>query len=221
MLKKLFKKEWFQNFLVFVACSLFRLAFLTWRKKIIFHPEFQKIYDEKAPLCVAYWHQDIFATLYLLSKFKVVSMASDHHDGALIAKSIQFFGGEIVRGSSRRGAIKALKAMLRMVKETNLWPVITVDGPMGPRNKVKPGILEVARIGDLYVAPLAVYASKKWILKKTWDQTEIPKPFSKVTYYFGPPFESKTLDPKSESDQNRLADAINDAQQQAAKNVVS
>lgn len=199
----------------------FRLAFLTWKKKIVFHPEFEKIHKDNKLISVAYWHQDIFASLYLIKKFDIVSMASDSHDGELIARIIQHFGGKVVRGSSRRGAIKGLLAMLKLAKTTNLWTVMTVDGPIGPRNTVKPGILEVSRIGGSYIVPLGIYASNKWVLKKTWDQTELPKFFSTVVYYFGPPIAPKTLDPKAESDQNILAEAILAAQQQAAKNVVS
>lgn len=215
MLKKITKHPAFITFLVIVGCVFFRIAFLTWRKKVVFHPDFERLMKEDELISVAFWHQDIFASLYLVQKFKVVSMASDSKDGELITRLIQHFGGHVVRGSSRRGAIKALLAMLKLAKSTRLWTVISVDGPIGPRNKVKPGILEVSRVGGSYIVPLGVYASRKWVLKKTWDQTELPKFFSKVVYYFGPPFSPKSLDPKSETDQNILAEAILAAQDNA------
>lgn len=215
MLKKILNSQLIQSIAIFTACMFFRLSFLTWRKKIIYHPDFKKAIEEGHLISIALWHQDIFASLYLIKKLKIVTMASDSKDGELIARIIQHFGGTIVRGSSRRGAIKGLLAMLKVAKSTRLWTVITVDGPIGPRNKVKPGILEVSRIGGSFVTPLGIYASNKWILTKTWDQTELPKFFSKVVYYFGPPVPPKTLDPKSEKDQNILADAILTSQRKA------
>ena len=34
---------------------------------------------------------------------------------------------------------------------------------------------------------MGISYSKKWILKKTWDKFEIPKPFSKVKIFLGEP----------------------------------
>lgn len=215
MFKRILGSSAFLTFVVWIGCFFFRISFFTWRKKVIFHPDFQKIIDEDELISVAFWHQDIFASLYLIKKFKIVSMASDSKDGELITRMIEHFGGQVVRGSSRRGAIKALKAMLTLAKTTRLWTVISVDGPIGPRNKAKSGIIEVSRIGGSYIVPLGIYASKKWVLTKTWDQTEIPKFFSRVVYYFGPPIPPKTLDPKSEKDQNILSEAIMAAQKNA------
>lgn len=215
MLKKILNSSILLSIAVFLGYLFFRISMLTWRKKVILHPDLQKLMTQDDLVSIGFWHQDIFACLYLVGKFKTVSMVSDSKDGELIARMIQCFGGQVVRGSSRKGAIKALKAMLKMAKTTRLWTVISVDGPIGPRNKAKSGIIEVSRIGGSHIVPLGVYASKKWVLGKTWDQTEIPKFFSKVVYYFGPPFSPKTLDPKSENDQNILSEAIMAAQKNA------
>ena len=37
------------------------------------------------------------------------------------------------------------------------------------------------------LVPVGISYSKKWILKKTWDKFEIPKPFSKVKIFLGEP----------------------------------
>ena len=41
---------------------------------------------------------------------------------------------------------------------------------------------------------MGILYSKKWILKKTWDQFEIPKPFSKVKIFLGEPIIIKDED---------------------------
>lgn len=192
---------------------------MSWRKKVLYHPEAKALVDQKKAFALACWHQNNLTNLWLNKVVNALIMASPSIDGRLIGLATEKFGGTIAWGSSRKQPIAALKSLVRMTKETGKCPVITVDGPIGPRHLPKPGILEVARLAKLPVVPLGTHGHNSWVLKNTWDLTEIPKPFTKVTYYFGKPLDIAHLPSKSESSIKTLAEAIDDAQRNSLESV--
>ena len=62
-----------------------------------------------------------------------------------------------------------------------------VDGPRGPKGKVKPGLIRMAQLSGAVILPLIVSADKAWIAG-SWDRFLIPKPFSRVTVRWEEPF---------------------------------
>lgn len=162
----------------------FWLYTLTLRKKIIYSERFKEELKKNSSFLIAFYHQDIFSTLYFVRVFKVLNMASAGRDGQIITQFLEFFGSSTVRGSARNNSVQALKAFIRELKNNNYCASIAVDGPKGPAFKPKPGILEISRISKKAVFSVGVAYSSSWVLKKTWDQSRLPKPFSKVVYYF-------------------------------------
>jgi lysophospholipid acyltransferase (LPLAT)-like uncharacterized protein len=71
-----------------------------------------------------------------------------------------------------------------LVKE-NLSPVITPDGPRGPRFKFKPGAILLALMSGRPMLPLAYAASRAWLVK--WDKFVIPVPFARIVIAVGAP----------------------------------
>ena len=64
-------------------------------------------------------------------------------------------------------------------------PVITPDGPRGPRFKFKPGAILLAQMSGRPMLPLAYAASRAWLVK--WDKFVIPVPFARIAVAVGPP----------------------------------
>jgi lysophospholipid acyltransferase (LPLAT)-like uncharacterized protein len=105
-------------------------------------------------------------------------MTSRSFDGEYIARIIQKFGFVPVRGSSNRGAVRALLGMRREVEHG--WTVaFTIDGPRGPRYVAKPGPVLLARATGTPMCAFHIAVDRAWVLK-TWDGFMIPKPFSKA-----------------------------------------
>ena len=177
------------SFYIFLLALFFRIYFLTLRKKIVYSPELNEEIKKGNSVLVGLWHHDVIALLYFITFQKSVNMTSVGKDGQLIAQFSEYFGSEAVRGSTSNNSIQALKGFLRALRQENIWATIAVDGPRGPRLKAKPGLLEASRITGKPIFSAAVAYSSTWVLEKTWDQTLLPKPFSKVTYYVGPAFE--------------------------------
>ena len=80
-----------------------------------------------------------------------------------------------------------------LVKE-DISPVITPDGPKGPRFKFKPGAILLAQMSGRPILPMAYAASRAWRIK--WDRFVIPVPFSRIAIAIGPPrYVPRAIDP--------------------------
>ena len=64
----------------------------------------------------------------------------------------------------------------------------TVDGPRGPARVVQPGVVWLAGATGHPILPYHVEASRSWTLR-SWDRTQIPRPFSTVAIAIGAPIE--------------------------------
>ena len=117
----------------------------------------------------------------------VAILSSDSKDGERSAATWRWFGIHAVRGTSGpHSGPQALVKMIRIVKDG--WDLgITVDGPRGPRQQVKAGVLAVSRKTGAWVVPVCVAYGAAWKLR-TWDQMLVPKPFSEVVVRYGEPF---------------------------------
>lgn len=136
---------------------------------------------------LCFWHQKLLnSSLSMQHIPKKVGLASPSKDGELIAIPLEKLGFDIIRGSSNKKSISSLLTLLKFLKKG--YTIGTpVDGPKGPPQKVKLGFLYLAQKSGVKIVPMGGAYSKKWTLSKTWDQFQIPKPFSKIVYALGDP----------------------------------
>jgi hypothetical protein len=136
----------------------------------------------------------------------VAILSSDSKDGERSAATWRWFGIHAVRGTAGHSGAQALVKMIRVVKEG--WDLgITVDGPRGPRQQVKAGVLAVARKTGAWVVPVCVAYERAWKLR-TWDEMLVPKPFSTVVVRYGEPFRV-AADSDEETFRLRLENGLN------------
>jgi len=159
---------------------LIRLISLT-NKKVFHAPE--SLGDE--PFIMACWHGELLLTPYAYTRYKknpkVKLLISEHFDGNLIAKTLNNFGFETIRGSSTRGGAKALIASIKELK--NGYDLgITPDGPKGPRHDVSDGIIVMAQKAKAKITLVEIKPTSFWQLS-SWDKFVIPKPFGTIHYY--------------------------------------
>ena len=129
-------------------------------------------------MILAFWHNCIFPATYIWRNLQIRVMSSDSFDGEWTGRIIRKFGFVKVRGSSSRGAVRALLGMRRELEHG--WPVaFTIDGPRGPRFVAKPGPVLLARATGAPMVAFHIAVQKTWILN-TWDRSMIPKPFSRA-----------------------------------------
>src|SRR5205085_2772369 len=82
-------------------------------------------------------------------------------------------------------------------------PVMTPDGPRGPRYVLGAGPISIAQNSGAPVVPIGVEYSSCWRLR-SWDQFMIPRPFSKVQVIFGPPHRVRPTSTPEEFEAARL-----------------
>lgn len=135
---------------------------------------------EDEPYVLALWHNKVVATILALGFIKKrAGLASPSADGELISVPLEKLGYKMIRGSSGRDSVKGLVQLIKAVKEG--YTIGTpLDGPKGPIFEAKQGMIYVAQKSGKPMVFMGAAYSKKWILSKTWDKCQIPKPFSKV-----------------------------------------
>ncbi|MBY0315692.1 MAG: lysophospholipid acyltransferase family protein [Bdellovibrionales bacterium] len=166
--------------------AFYKLLQWTWTVEVLESESLKKALKENSIFVIAHWHGEEVGLLHLLKPYHAAAMVSHSKDGELITKVIELSGSKVSRGSSSRGAVGALKGILRLSKEG--WrPSVAVDGPRGPRHQVKQGVLEISRVIRSPVYTISMAASKTYVLQKSWNKMEIPLPFSKIVVSWSEP----------------------------------
>ena len=69
-------------------------------------------------------------------------LLSRHRDAEMLSHAAYHLGFDFVRGSTNRGGVAALRALL--AKSRTMHLTITPDGPRGPRRRLAPGCVYLA-----------------------------------------------------------------------------
>jgi len=135
---------------------------------------------------VTFWHRAIFAAIWYWRRRGMVVMVSQNFDGEYTSNVIHWHGYLTARGSSSRRASRVAVKMIRALREGR-EAAITPDGPRGPRFVAKPGVVQLAKSSGAAILCFHIVAQRFWALRKSWDQSEIPKPFSRTAIFIAPP----------------------------------
>lgn len=133
---------------------------------------------------LALWHGRILAATPYFQRRGIVAMASENFDGEWIARLLGKFGYGAARGSTSRGGPMALRQLVRDVKAHGV--AFTLDGPRGPAEVAQPGAVWLAKATGQPLLPFHSEAASSWTLK-SWDRTQIPKPFTTVAMAIAAP----------------------------------
>ena len=136
---------------------------------------------------MAFWHGRILPATVYFRRRGIVVITSENFDGEWIARIIQRFGYGTARGSTSRGARKAMLQLVRDM-ERGRPAGFTLDGPRGPARVAQPGAVWLARATGNPVLPFHLEAARHWTMR-SWDRTQVPKPFSTVTLVVGEPID--------------------------------
>lgn len=168
--------------IIWLGYAIIRLIGPTLRVSVSYEEGAQKTLDER-PLIASFWHSCMIPATYIFRDMGIRVMSSNSYDGEYMGRIIHKFGFLAVKGSSSRNAVRALLGLRRALEEG--WTVaFTLDGPRGPRHKVKPGPVALARSSSLALTMFHAAVDRAWVLN-TWDRLMIPAPFSRVLVRVG------------------------------------
>ena len=158
---------------------------LRWRTEGLEH--FDAIRASGRQPVMAFWHGRILPATFYFRRRGIVVITSENFDGEWIARIIERFGYGTARGSTSRGALKAMHQLVREMRAGR--PAgFTLDGPRGPARVAQAGAVWLASATSNPLLPFHLEASSYWSLG-SWDRTQIPKPFSIVALIVGEPIE--------------------------------
>jgi lysophospholipid acyltransferase (LPLAT)-like uncharacterized protein len=196
-----------------------QLFLITSRLRIEADPEVQRLVrEQRVPVIYALWHSHVFfVPLFRTYERRAVSvLLSAHRDAQIVGVAARLRGIRLVFGSSTRGGAKAYLQLLTVL-QSGESVVMTPDGPKGPAERVKSGVIRLAQQSGCAIVPVALASSRLHRLK-SWDRSLLPLPFSKAVFELGAPLycpDEALLEPL----QQQLEDAIQATVARAAQRV--
>ncbi|MDD5698349.1 MAG: lysophospholipid acyltransferase family protein [Victivallaceae bacterium] len=144
----------------------------------------------KENFIVVIWHNRLLFMPALFprsARKRTQAVISPSRDGQYIADFVRQFGLRTIRGSSCKQGSSAQREAVRAINAG--WHVcFTPDGPRGPKYRLQRGPVHLASVTGQPIMPLMINASRYWQVK-SWDNFQIPKPFSRLTLVLGEPVE--------------------------------
>jgi lysophospholipid acyltransferase (LPLAT)-like uncharacterized protein len=186
---------WRERAALLAGRGFLNLLARTWRVRVVNGDAVEKLRASKLPFIFALWHGHLLPLLWHHRDEGVMVLISEHRDGEIVARAAESLGYGLIRGSTTRGADRALISLVRELQAGH-EVAITPDGPKGPSGKFAPGALIAAQRSGSFILPVAASASRSWRLK-SWDRFMIPKPFAKVTVAYGPPTKVLATNPRA------------------------
>ena len=166
-------RRWLYRLIVPLALGIIRGWWLTCRLIRVEGVEHLDAALSRAPSLVpCYWHQhQLYCGKFLVEQrargLTVGWLISPSVDGELGAMMVRRFGGAVIRGSSTHTGARALRDYYQALVRDDISPVITPDGPRGPRFEFKLGALLLSQMSGRPILPMAYAASRAWLVK--WD----------------------------------------------------
>lgn len=196
---KLFKFKTRELFTRYPALDRLRTNFFVWwcnygtsffdrtyRRIRIVSPQARPyVLDEKKPVIFALYHGCMIALLGIHPRRRTTILISNSRDGEIIARACHGLGFSTARGSAGRGGVKGTLELLEAARqEQNI--AFMVDGPRGPRQEVKIGIIRIAQMTGLPIVPIALSSRSAW-WPGSWDRFTASSWASPMVTMFGEP----------------------------------
>jgi lysophospholipid acyltransferase (LPLAT)-like uncharacterized protein len=173
------RRTWIIQTICLVGIWLLRALLATvhckyWRDGRDFRPATLKAEER---YIYALWHEYLVVPIVYFNHPSCRLLISQHADGEITAEITKLLRMGVVRGSSTRGGVEAIRQLLRPGRYRCV--AVTPDGPRGPRRQVRPGIIYLAsKLGWPIVAVGFGYKTP-WRLE-SWDRLAIPRPYQQA-----------------------------------------
>ena len=186
IIKRFSKTSFGQKLIGFLFYLITKISFLSIRWKYFNEDQKYNIFNVDNQYIFCCWHNRLFLGPHLLPRNRIINaLQSSHSDGMITSIAFKYLGMNVILGSSMNGGMQAFRKMIKCIQNGESI-AITPDGPKGPKETVKEGIIKLAQITGVPIVPL-VWTTKKFKLINSWDHFVIPFPFSKGVYTFGEP----------------------------------
>lgn len=138
----------------------------------------------QGPVVYLMWHEYTPIPFYLRSRTKLAVLASRHRDAEWLSQMAIMDGFQVFRGSSGRGGVGALKALVNDQDFPGF--VLTPDGPRGPRREMAAGAIFLASKLQASIVLVGLGYNNPWRNQRAWDKFALPKPGSRARAILSP-----------------------------------
>ena len=167
----------------FLGWLLINFVGLTSKIKIINATQVKRLKQQGKNVIYALWHGRMFLPIWVLRKQNIYVVVSPSRDGEYLHRIISRFGYQSIRGSTSKNPSRTLVQVFNKLKEENDVGLAS-DGPLGPVQKVQPGIIWLARKTGLPIIPITFGSRRKRFLA-SWDKFLLPFPFNSHIFIYG------------------------------------
>ena len=199
------------GFLSNLAYFIFRMQEPFTNLKSINNPEIK-------PCIYAIWHGHQLCVHDIKDRKSLNILISRSIDGEIIARITEKWGFKTVRGSKgKKGSVEATMQLLDRLKNSECV-AMTPDGPSGPAQQVKDGIIKIAKLSGAPIVPVYWYSADKTFLKlPTWDSFRCPMGPCRILNLYGEPIyvNSDNTDEQDEQARIQLQNSFNELEKQA------
>lgn len=136
---------------------------------------------------VGFWHGNSYVMNLLLKDVmkdqinpRIIVTADKRGD--YIEGMIKKYGGSTLRMPDGLRMKRVLKELKEESKRKNSTLCVALDGPLGPIHEVKKLGFMLANEGERPLIGIRIDLSRKFTIKKRWDNYAIPLPFSKIKF---------------------------------------
>ena len=134
----------------------------------------------------------------------LIAFNSPHLDGKMLAWLHRWIGVKTIYGAPNKNPERGMVNLLKYAKHKPSDLLITPDGPRGPRQRVKRGVIAFSKLSGAPIIPVGFAAKKRGMLK-SWDRFTLPMPFSTLITIWGEPIIiAKDADKDAQSDAQQL-----------------
>jgi lysophospholipid acyltransferase (LPLAT)-like uncharacterized protein len=201
---------WRSRAMLLLGRGFLQMLARTWRIRVVNGGHLLDLRRGGRPFIFALWHGHLLPLLWHHRGQGVLVLISEHRDGEMVARAAESLGYGLIRGSTTRGADRALISLVRELKSGH-EVAITPDGPRGPAETFAPGALVAAQRSDSFILPVAASADRAWRLR-SWDRFVIPKPFARVTIAYTTPTKVSATTSRAAADEGaRFERLLNEA----------
>ena len=167
---------------------ILNVAFKTSKINVYGEQHLKDSLESDNPTMVCVWHSRFIYSVYFLhdNNYDIWALSSTHEDSEILAKVLQRWKVNLIRGSSTRGWKNAIVEMKKKLEDSSSIIAITNDGPKGPPRIAKQGSVKLAIKQNANMITMTATASKFFELK-SWDKLRIPKPFGTINMHISKP----------------------------------
>ena len=204
--------------LSYIIQIILNISFKTSQVRIHGKQYLEDTNNSESPILLCVWHGRLIYDVYFFKNknYNLWALISGHRDAEVLARIMNRWKINLIRGSSTRGWKHAIVEIQKKLQDTSSIIAVTCDGPKGPAKIAKAGSVKLALKNNAKILTMTSVCSKFFEFN-SWDKLRIPKPFSKIDIHFSPPLniDEKQVNEMGESEY--LTDFINQFEQKIDK----